>query len=159
AADSLIQSPRRTSATVAALMLSVSLVVGTAGTALSSFQALHQWFNNNLNPDFFISPSESIVPQNFRFPESLGPQVQQVPGVDEVQPVRTARIRFRGQAIMLVGVEVEKVARRIPQMAVAGDPAMYRAAAEGKGIIISENLSILDSIRLGQVVELNASGG
>ena len=37
AADSLIQSPRRTSATVAALMLSLALVIALGGMARASY--------------------------------------------------------------------------------------------------------------------------
>ncbi len=40
AADSLIQAPRRTSGTVAALMLSLALVVALAGVSRSSYQSL-----------------------------------------------------------------------------------------------------------------------
>jgi putative ABC transport system permease protein len=160
AADSLIQAPRRTSATVAALMVSVALVVGTAGAASSSFGALRGWMDTNLNPDFFVSPSETIAGRNFRFPESLGPQIERIPGVGEVQPVRTARIQFRGHPIMLVGAELEKVRRRAPLMVVKGDANnMYRLAAEEKGIIISESLAILQNIGLGETVELNTPSG
>jgi putative ABC transport system permease protein len=160
AADSLVQAPRRTSATVAALMLSVSLVVGTAGSALSSFHAIQEWLDNNLNPDFFVSPSQTIADRSFRFSNGVGQELERVPGVGEVQPVRTARIRLRGQPVTLVGLELEKAARRIPRMAVAGDPrTMYRLAAEEKGLIISQNLAVLEKIGVGEILELNANSG
>src|SRR5450759_3712166 len=57
AADSLIQAPRRTSATVAALMLSLALVVGQGGVARSSLQSIDEWMTNTLNPDLFVSTS------------------------------------------------------------------------------------------------------
>ena len=53
AADSLIQSPRRTSATVLALMLSLALVVGFAGMARASYTSIIDWMNAALNPDLF----------------------------------------------------------------------------------------------------------
>ena len=43
AADSLIQAPRRTSATVAALMLSLALVIGQGGVARASLQSIDEW--------------------------------------------------------------------------------------------------------------------
>ncbi|MBI4485937.1 MAG: ABC transporter permease, partial [Acidobacteria bacterium] len=43
AADSLIQSPRRTSASVAALMLSLALVVAFAGMARASYNSIIDW--------------------------------------------------------------------------------------------------------------------
>src|SRR5262249_52737991 len=61
AADSLIQAPRRTSASVAALMLSLALVVGFAGMAQASYDSILDWMNTALNPDLFVAPSQNIV--------------------------------------------------------------------------------------------------
>ncbi|MGH9592817.1 MAG: ABC transporter permease, partial [Bryobacteraceae bacterium] len=43
AADSLIQAPRRTSGTVAALMLSLALVISLGGLARASYDSLAEW--------------------------------------------------------------------------------------------------------------------
>src|SRR5262249_33634973 len=51
AADSLIQAPRRTSASVAALMLSMAAVVGFAGMARASYSSIIDWMDTALNPD------------------------------------------------------------------------------------------------------------
>src|SRR5262249_3856592 len=91
AADSLIQSPRRTSATVAALMLSLALVIGQGGVARGSYQIMDQWMNTALNPDLFISASESLSSRQFHFPAAMKGELAVVPGVDDVQAVRTAR--------------------------------------------------------------------
>ena len=45
AADSLIQAPRRTSATVAALMLSLALVVAFAGYRRASYNSFMDWLD------------------------------------------------------------------------------------------------------------------
>ena len=68
AADSLIQAPRRTSATVAALMLSLALVIGQGGVARASLQSIDEWMNNTLNPDMFVSTTENIVSHGFALP-------------------------------------------------------------------------------------------
>ena len=57
AADSLIAAPTRTSATVAALMLSLALVIGLAGTARGSYARISDWMNTALNPDLFVTSS------------------------------------------------------------------------------------------------------
>ncbi|MGH9627762.1 MAG: ABC transporter permease, partial [Bryobacteraceae bacterium] len=61
AADSLIQSPRRTSGTVAALMLSLALVVSLGGLAKASYISIRNWLGVALNPDLFVSTSESLT--------------------------------------------------------------------------------------------------
>jgi len=160
AADSLIQSPRRTSATVAALMLSLGLVIGTGGVARASLDSIQEWVNNTLNPDLFVSTSQNVASRNFTLPATLRSGIEQIPGVDEVQPVRMARLQFRGQPIMLVALELARVGRRIHPIATAGDTAvMYRVASEEKGLILAENLAELLHIRLGDVLELNAPAG
>jgi putative ABC transport system permease protein len=54
-ADSLIQAPRRTSATVVALMLSLALVVGLGGLAAASYDSIVSWVTSALNPDLVTS--------------------------------------------------------------------------------------------------------
>src|SRR5207248_3316131 len=61
AADSLIQAPRRTSSSVAALMLSMAAVVGFAGMAGASYHSIIDWMDTALNPDLFVAPSQNIV--------------------------------------------------------------------------------------------------
>jgi putative ABC transport system permease protein len=92
AADSLIQAPRRTSATVAALMLSLALVVGQAGVARASLQSIDEWMTSTLNPDMFVSTSENIASHGARFPAGMQQELENVPGVAEIQPVRMPRI-------------------------------------------------------------------
>src|SRR5471030_615301 len=160
AADSLIQAPRRTSATVAALMLSLALVIGQGGIARASFQSIAEWTNNTLNPDLFVSASESLAARDFHFPDSMYRELEKVPGIHEVTPVRTARVQFRGKPVMIVGVELLKVHRRVHGNEVAGDPqAMYTLASQEKGVIIGENLAGLEKLRLGDLVPLDTPTG
>jgi putative ABC transport system permease protein len=160
AADSLLAAPRRTSATVGALMLSLALTVGSAGMAQSSRSAIVEWVDQALNPDLYVSASDSIVSRGFRFDPSLGARLRAVEGVEEVQMVRSPRVTFRGIPIMLISMEVESLARRVRRRVVAGDPeTMWREAAAGRGAIISENLAIMQGLRVGDVVEIPATHG
>src|SRR5213078_5405207 len=54
AADSLIQAPRRTSASVAALMLSLALVIAFGGLARASYASIVDWMDTELNPDLLV---------------------------------------------------------------------------------------------------------
>src|SRR4029079_5623080 len=117
AADSLIQAPRRTSSSVAALMLSMAAVVGFAGMATASYRSIIDWMNTALNPDLFVMPSQNIVVRTIRFPASMTPELAAIPGIERVQMVRDARIVFRGTPVMVVAVEIESIAqtaRRAP---------------------------------------------
>ena len=109
AADSLIQAPRRTSASVAAVMLSLALVVAFAGMARASYDSIIGWMNTALNPDLFVSPSQSIVIRTIRFPASMRDELAAVQGVQRVQSVRDARIVFRKTPVMIVAADVKSI--------------------------------------------------
>ncbi len=160
AADSLIQAPRRTSATAAALMLSLALVVAQGGVARGSIESLREWMTGTLNPDLIITESAGLSSHDFRFPPGVQEELQAVPGVEEVQPVRTARIQFRGKPIMIVAVDLLRIAARVHRHVIAGDlDGMNRLAAEEKGVIVAENLAELEKIHLGDRIEIPTPTG
>jgi putative ABC transport system permease protein len=160
AADSLIQTPRRTSATVAAVMLSLALVVAFAGMARASYDSIIGWVDSTLNPDLFVAPAQDIVVRTLRFPPDMAADLRAIPGVARVQMVRTSRIVFRGAPVMVVATEMASLADTVRPRAVQGDAsAMYRAAAAGQGVLVSDNLAELQGLKLGEMLEVAAPGG
>jgi putative ABC transport system permease protein len=160
AADSLLQGPRRTSGTVAALMLSMALVISLAGLARSSYDSIEEWMRIALNPDLFVSTAETITARSFVFAGSLGDGLRAIDGVEEVQAVRSVRVQVKNAPVMLVAVDIAQVAKRTKLPPVEGDPVeMYREAAAGKGVVASENFARLHGARLGEVLEIPAPGG
>ncbi|MGE4054922.1 MAG: ABC transporter permease, partial [Vicinamibacterales bacterium] len=160
AADSLIQAPRRTSASVAALMLSLTLVIGFAGMARASYLSIIDWMDGALNPDLFVMPSQDIVIRTLRFPNEMGEELSALDGVERIQPVRNARIVFRGTPVMIVATDVASLAETTPRPPVQGEETdMYRRTAAGEGLMISDNFAELQSLALGDVLEIPAPQG
>ncbi len=160
AADSLLQAPRRTAGSVVALMLSVALVVGFSGMARASYQSIVDWMNTTLDPDLFVLPSQNLDVQTIRFPETMGPEIAALPGVSRVQTLRNVRMSFRDTQVMVVAVDVKSVAETAHLPPVAGEADdMYRRAAAGEGLMISDSLAELQQLSLGDQVELNAPYG
>jgi putative ABC transport system permease protein len=160
AADSLIQAPRRTSASVAAVMLSLALVVAFAGMARASYTSIIDWMETALNPDLFVMPSQDVVIRTLRFPAEMAPELAGVAGVARIQPVRNARIVFRQTPVMIVATDVASLAETARRDPVAGDPVhMYTLTAAGQGLMISDNLAELQRLQLGDVVEIPAPHG
>src|SRR5262249_24371143 len=150
AADSLLQSPRRTSATVAALMLSLALVIELGGVAKASYASILDWLDNNMNPDLFVGTTENLSDRSYRFPIQMGDQIGAQDGVEEVQAIRSARVNYRGIPTMIVAADVAGLARRVHPKTIAGDTAtMYKLTAEGKGFIISDNLALMHKLNVG----------
>jgi len=160
AADSLLQAPRRTSGAVSALMLSLALVVALGGLTRAAYDSITTWLNVALNPDLFVTTSKSLTSRSFQFPGSMEGELRAIPGIQEVQAVRDARFQVRGVPIVFVATDVKKLLDRVRMPPIAGDPEnMYRLAAEGKGILASENFSLLRGFRLGDVVDLPSPSG
>ena len=160
AADSLIHAPRRTSSSVAALMLSMAMVVGFAGMAQASYRSIIDWMETALNPDLFVLPSQNIVDRTIRFPAAMMPDLEAVAGVERVQMVRDARVVFRGTPVMVVSVDIASVAQTTRRKPVAGDAdEMYRLGAAGQGLLVSDNLARLKHLGLGETLEIPAPRG
>ncbi|MBL8231155.1 MAG: FtsX-like permease family protein, partial [Bryobacterales bacterium] len=160
AADSLMQTPRRTSATVAAVMLSLSLVIGLGGVAAASYSSIYDWMTAALNPDLFVGSSEQIADRSFRFPPEIGDEMRKMDFIDEVQMVRSARVLYKDTPVMMVSTSLESLKRRIKPKVVAGDlEQAYRDAAAGKGVILSDNLALQEGLKLGDVMEISSPSG
>ena len=160
AADSLIQAPRRTSASVAALMLSLALVIAFAGMANASYASIIDWMQTALNPDLFVLPSQNLVVRTIRFPATMAGELAAIPGVERVQMVRDARIVFRRTPVMIVAVEIASIAQTAHRDPVEGNAEeMYRLTAEGRGLMVSDNLAQLQQLKLGELLEIPAPNG
>ena len=70
------------------------------------------------------------------------------------------RVLVKKTPIMVVAVDIASLARHAKLPAVEGDTEeMYRIAAEGKGVIASENFSRLHGCKLGETLEIPAPAG
>ena len=161
AADSLIQAPRRTSATVAALMLSLALVVGQGGVARASLR-LHRRMDEQ-HPE---SRHVRLHYGEHRVARRAVPG-QHATGIGK-------RPRRRGDP---VGAPAAAAVSRLPGPAdrrlnwpkwagaykrhmISGDEqSMNRLASQEKGVILSENLAALVKLNLGDTVELATPTG
>ncbi len=160
AADSLIQGPRRTSGTVAALMLSLALVISLGGLARSSYNSLAEWMRIALNPDLFVTTAETVTARSFVFPASLGEGLRRIDGVDEVQLVRSVRVLVKNTPVMVVATDIRSLEQRAHLPSLEGRAEeMYREAAEGRGVIASENFARLHGAKVGEVLDIPAPGG
>jgi putative ABC transport system permease protein len=160
AADSLIQAPRRTSGSVAAVMFSLALVVAFAGMARAAYGSILGWMDTTLNSDLFVMPSERLGVRTTRFPAAMGAEIGALPGVERVQMFRNNRITFRGKPAMVAALEMTSVRDTARVRPVAGDgDSMYRSAADGEGVIVADNFAQLHDLAIGDSVEIAAPYG
>jgi len=160
AADSLIQSPRRTSGAVAALALSVSLIVALGGMTQAAYASIEEWLRIALNPDMYLSPSQNLTDRSFRFPAAFAEEVVKLPGVRRTQLVRTVRVPVDGEPVMVVSLEVASIRKEVRLPVVSGDgDRMYGEAAAGRGVIVSDNFALQHRRKAGEMLRLNTPEG
>ncbi len=160
AADSITGSPRRTSGTVIALMLAIALVVGLGGIARSSYRSIMDWVSTALNPDLFISASQTLAAQSYKFPASMTAELETIPGIRQVEPLRTARIQYNGEVILLVALDIAKHAALSPRKPIEGNASdMNRLASSGRGAIVSENFAVMRGSHVGDLIHIPSPAG
>jgi putative ABC transport system permease protein len=160
AADSLLQAPRRTSATIAALMLSTGLVVSLGGISRGIYGSVVDWVDSFLNADLLVLASENGTNRSFHFPDEMTPALASLEGVADVQRMRSNKVSVKGASILLVAIDMDKTLDRSSARVIAGDPKqMYNLAAAGRGVIISENCGMLQNMAMGDTVEIPSPSG
>lgn len=159
AADSLIRAPRRTSATVTALMLSLSLVITLGGIAVASFDSIMDWTTHALNPDLFVTTSETLTDRHFRFPPSVGERLERIEGVDTIQRVRSHRILYRDSPVLLLAIDMASLGKRAGRPPVEGPADMYDVAAGTGGVILSDNFARMQNLHYGDSLALDTPTG
>ena len=160
AADSLIEAPRRTAGTVTALMLCLGLVIALAGSSRGSYETIRKWLTVALNPDLFVTTSESLTTRSFVFPPEVGDLLKTVPGIETMQRVRSVKIVIRDVPVMLVALEVDSIRKRVHLPFIAGDEkTAWDAAMRGEGVIASDNFAILRGYKIGDMVDLPSPDG
>ncbi len=160
AADSLMYAPRRTSATIAALMLSTGLIVSLGGLSRGTYESVVEWVESFLNSDLLVLASENGTNRSFHFPDTMTSALASLDGVADIQRMRSNKVSVKGASVLLVAIDMDRAVSRTSGRVVAGNLGqMYRQAAAGKGVIISENCGLLQNIGMGDTVEIPSPSG
>jgi putative ABC transport system permease protein len=160
AADSLLAAPRRTASVAAALMLSVAMVIGLGGIAEASYQSILDWVTGTLDADFLVAPSENLKDLTLRFPSTMERDLSAIEGLAVVQPVRTARVSVRNSQPILFAVDIPRLSPQARRRAIPVDTErVHQLAAQGRGVIVSDNFAAREQVRIGDSLDLPAPDG
>jgi putative ABC transport system permease protein len=160
AVESMASSPRRTVATVGALMIGLSFVIAHAAFIQSQKAALDRSLDKTLSSDVLVSSSEQIQGRSYHFPEEVAKQIASMPEIAIAAPMRVASVSFGGDDVSLSAHDMDKYFASSPDLLDFGDPAAARAAtARGEGALISTNLSLRTGLGLGDRVKIESPNG
>lgn len=161
AVDTMIYAPRRTSATIAALMIGLMLVFSMGAYVQSYKRSLVNWMNHAINADIFVKASnESVRSKSYHLSESLGWRIADIAGVRRVGNVRMAFVPYQNEEVALISMEtkwyLERVTLPLDQSTLI---KAIRALPEGKGVLISDNLAARFNLGQGDSLTLQTPTG
>jgi putative ABC transport system permease protein len=160
AVDAMIQSPRRISAAVGALMVGLMFVFSTAGYIQSYKRMIGRWTNRLINADLVVTTSAMIRSTSYHFSEDLGQRILALPEVMRLENARFTLIPFQGDACTVIAIDMDGFLARTADAIEDGDRKTARELLpRGKGMLISKNFSIRWKIGSGDHVHLNTPTG
>jgi putative ABC transport system permease protein len=160
AVDAMIQSPRRSSATVGALMVGLMFVFSTGAYIQSYRRMIDRWTNRLINADLIVATSALLRSTSYHFSEDLGRRIAALPEVKRVENVRFTLIPFQGDSCAVIAIEMDGFLARAGGAIENGDEKTARELLpRGEGVLVSKNFSARWKIGAGGQVHLNTPTG
>ncbi|MFI5107104.1 MAG: ABC transporter permease, partial [Terriglobales bacterium] len=107
AVDAMIQAPRRSSATVGALMIGLMFVFSTGAFIQSYEGVMDRWMKRMLNADLIVASSQLLRSPTYHFSEELGMKIGELPGVKVAEKVRFAVIPYGRDTAALIAYQMK----------------------------------------------------
>jgi putative ABC transport system permease protein len=160
AVDSMIHAPRRTSATVAALMIGLSFVFSTGAFIESNKEVILRWLRRSVNSDLVVTTSLSTRSRSYHFSEELGQRFAMLPGVKSVENVRFTFVPYQADQVGLLAIEMDVMLERIKDPLEEGDEKTVRALMpRGEGLLLSSNFATRWGVGVGDRLQLETPTG
>ena len=160
AVDAMIQSPRRSAATVGALMVGLMFVFSTGAYIQSYKHMIHRWTDEMLNADLVVSTSALLRSTSYHFSEDLAKRISTLPEVRIVENVRFTVVPFRGDAVAITAVHMDDfLARSYGAIRGGNKKTIYDLLPKGEGILVSKNFAARWGYKVGNQVHLDTPTG
>ncbi len=160
AVDAMIQSPRRSAATVGALMVGLMFVYSTAAYIQSYKNMIARWTHQMLNADLMVATSTLLRSTSYHFSEDLGKQIAALPEVKHVQNVRFTIVPYNGDTAAICAIEMDTFLMRSENAILDGNKKTAEAVLpRGAGVLVSKNFAARWRMKVGSNVHLDTPTG
>jgi len=165
AAEQMGRHPRRTSVTMAAIVVGLAILVGV-GIMIQSFrQTVEIWIEQTLMADIIIAPAswlgeQDASAQNHGLPRRLVLHTLEIPGIEAVDPYLETNVETAGKSVVLVSRDVRLHAERSQYLFLQGKSSEVLAqVVDEDGVIISEVLARRLELNVGEQLPLKTPSG
>jgi putative ABC transport system permease protein len=167
AADNLARSAGRTGLVIGALAASVALLVQTAGTTLSTENALLRWVDDRIAADLFVTSGSPITSGGQALPMDgkLGAEIANEPEVqgqiDKVLPVRLHQLNnFRSRIVFLIAFDAGQSYELIRRRSHVASLDLYPRLHDERGsVLVSDNFAALYGVQVGDAIAIDGQRG
>ena len=160
AVDAMIQSPRRSAATVGALMVGLMFVYSTAAYIQSYKLMVNRWTNQMLNADLMVAASTLLRSTSYHFSEDLGRRIAALPEVKRIENVRFTLIPFNGDQAALTAQEMDGfLARSLNAVRVGSQKTVLDLMPRGQGVLVSRNFVGRWRLHVGDLIHIDTPTG
>src|ERR1017187_2068622 len=160
AVDAMVQSPRRSAATVGALMVGLMFVYSTAASLQSYKHMIHRWTDEMLNADLVVSTSALLRSSSYHFSEDLAKRIATLPEVRIVENVRFTLVPYRGDTVAITAVHMpDFLSRNFSGIRGGNKKTIYDLLPKGEAVLFSQNFAARWGFKIGDQVHLDTPTG
>jgi putative ABC transport system permease protein len=160
AVDTMIHAPRRTSATVGALMVGLTFVFSTGAYIQSYERMVLRWMDRSVNADLYVTASLAARSRTYHFTEDLGQRIAALPMVKRVENVRFTFVPYRDDEVAVIAIDMDGWLARVANPIDEGDEEQVREMMpRGEGVLIARNFSTRWDVRVGDRLQLETPTG
>jgi putative ABC transport system permease protein len=160
AVDAMIQSPRRSAATVGALMVGLMFVYSTAAYIQSYKHMINRWTDQMLNSDLVVATSTLLRSTSYHFSEDLGKRIGALPEVKRVENIRFTIVPYNGDTAAVSASEMDGFLARASGAVLGSNKRTAGALLQrGEGVLVSKNFAARWRLLVGDKVHLDTPTG
>jgi putative ABC transport system permease protein len=160
AVDAMIQSPRRSAATVGALMVGLMFVYSTAAYIQSYKHMIARWTNQMLSSDLMVATSTLLRSTSYHFSEDLGKRISALPEVEHVENVRFTIIPYNGDTAAVSASDMGFFFSRPSNSVLGGNQrTMKELMPRGQGVLVSKNFAARWKLKVDDRIQMDSPTG
>lgn len=160
AIETMVRAPRRTTATVIALMIGLSFVISNSAFIQSQKKAMNRSLDRAVAADLLVTASNEVHSRTYHFSEATANKIKSLPGVETADTVRVTSVEYGGQEVAIISHEMRELFKISPDLLDVGDKdAAIASTSAGTGVIVSTNFANRWAAKLGDSITLATPTG
>ncbi len=157
----LREAVARTSVVVAALMVSVGMMIGLSIMVGSFRKTVDTWVSQTIRGDLYVEAvGRTISGAATALPPEVVEAAENLPGVAAVDTLRSVQVTHNGRLAYVAGINFRVQEEHGQLQFLRGDAAEILARArEGEGAIVSESFAFRNRVKEGDTIRMPTPAG